>query len=379
MQLEQTRWSDQGLFPAPQLHLAQLVLVFGDRQAMERPGLVSDLRRAYPAARIAGASSAGEILGHEVSEGEVVVSAVRFERTRVGLVSVDLDKVAGSYEAGAFAARALPQEDLSHVMVLADGTTVNGTELVRGLQHELPPGVQVTGGLAADGARFERTVVLADGEVAARRVVAIGLYGSAVRVSYGSLGGWDPFGKHRIATRSEGNVLYELDGQPALDLYKEMLGEKAKGLPATGLLFPLLVTTPTTDFVRTLLAVDEEKKALVFAGDVPQGMRTYFMRANFDRLIQGAEGAALDARSVARGDKLAVLISCVGRRLVLQERTMEEVAAVAKVLGEDARLTGFYSYGEICPVARGANCTLHNQTMTITVLGEEPEAVRQLE
>ncbi|HVM44539.1 MAG TPA: FIST N-terminal domain-containing protein [Candidatus Thermoplasmatota archaeon] len=354
----------------PQLRDAQLVLVFGSRERVARRDAFQAIRAAYPAARIVGASTAGEIAGLDVLGDGLVSTAVQFERTRVGVVGVRLDEVAGSREAGEFLAQGLPHEDLMHVLVFADGTSVNGTELVRGLRNELPPHVQVTGGLAGDGERFERTAVMADAPAAPHTVCAVGLYGSRIRVSYGSLGGWDPFGPSRLVTRSEGNRVYEIDGQPALDLYKTVLGEKASGLPATGLLYPLLVRTASNDFVRTLLAVDERERALVFAGDVPQGERATFMRANFERLIQGAEGAALDARPGADVPQLALLISCVGRRMVLQERTADEVAAVAKVLGEKALLAGFYSYGEICPVARDANCTLHNQTMTITVLTE---------
>lgn len=373
MRLEQTRWTGSGFLPDPRLREAQLVLVFGERRRLESPTLLAHLRAAYPGARIVGTSSAGEIAGHDVGEEGVVVTAARFERTRVGLVAIDMDSVAGSYEAGAFAARALPNEGLAHVIVFADGIKVNGTELVRGLQQALPPGVAVTGGLAGDGDRFERTVVLADGPARPRTVVAVGLYGKAVRVSFGSRGGWDPHGGHRMITRAEGNVLHELDGVPALDVYRELLGDKAKGLPATGLLHPLMVTTKSGEFVRTLLGVDEKRKALIFAGDVPQGTKTYFMRAENDRLVEGAQRAAIDAQMELPGPKLALLVSCVGRRLVLEERTVEEVAAVAKVLGEDTLLSGFYSYGEICPVARGASCALHNQTMTITVIGETLE------
>lgn len=345
------------------------MLVFGSRERLESRGLFEKLRAAYPQARIVGASTAGEIAGLDVLDGSLVTTAIRFASTRVGAVGVRLDEVAGSREAGEFLARSLPREDLTHVLVFADGTQVNGTELVRGLRNELPPHVQVTGGLAGDGERFESTLVLADAPPAPATISAVGLYGSRVHVSYGSLGGWDPFGPSRVITRSQGNVVHEIDGRPALDLYKEILGDKAAGLPATGLLFPLLVRTAPVDFVRTLLGVDEKRRALIFAGDVPQGERVNFMRANFERLIQGAEGAALDARASVEGPQVALLISCVGRKMVLKERTQDEVAAVQKVLGE-AILAGFYSYGEICPVARDANCTLHNQTMTITVIAE---------
>ncbi|RJQ51925.1 MAG: hypothetical protein C4530_19405, partial [Desulfobacteraceae bacterium] len=188
------------------------------------------------------------------------------------------------------------------------------------------------------------------------------------------LGGWDPFGPERLVTRSKGNVLYELDGQSALELYKRYLGEHAKELPASGLLFPLNMRTAESDsgVVRTILAVDEADQSMTFAGDVPEGAHVRLMKANFDHLVDGAIGAAQTSYEAigSRSPELAILISCVGRKFILKQRVEEEVEGVQEVLGADTVLTGFYSYGEICPSAPRANCELHNQTMTITTFAE---------
>jgi len=195
-----------------------------------------------------------------------------------------------------------------------------------------------------------------------------------LRVGFGSLGGWDPFGPERRVTRSEGNILYELDGSPALDLYEQYLGEHAAGLPASGLLFPLTVRQHREEqgVVRTILAVNQATRSLTFAGDVPNGYYARLMRANFDRLLDGATGAAQTCFEAigSRTPDVAILISCVGRKLVLKQRIEEEVESVQRVLGSEAVLTGFYSYGEISPFAPSARCELHNQTMTITTLSE---------
>jgi hypothetical protein len=257
---------------------------------------------------------------------------------------------------------------------LSDGLNVNGSELVHALYRALPPGVIVTGGLAGDGARFSETKVFSEGVASSHTIAAIGFYGKRLKIGCGSVGGWDPFGPERLITRSKGNILYELDGQSALGLYKRYLGEQAHSLPASGLLFPLSLRDPSgaTPVVRTILSVDEAHQSLTFAGDVPEGSYARLMKANFDRLIDGATGAAqsglhsLDSASV----DLAVLISCVGRKLVLKQRVEEEVEGVRDVLGPKAVLAGFYSYGEISPFTPGAKCELHNQTMTITTFSE---------
>ena len=359
--------------------------MFGGTAVLRDERLLAEVRRAYPAARLFGCSTAGEIAGTQVTDDTLVVTAIRFAGTRFRDACIELGDQAASFAAGANLARSLPaaipaetggpEDKLVHVFVLSDGLHVNGSELVRGLTEHLPESVSVTGGLAGDGERFGETLVLWNGTAATRIVAALGLYGSRLRVGFGSLGGWDPFGPERLITRSTGNVLYELDGQSALGLYRQYLGEHAKGLPATGLLFPLSLRTAAgkTAVVRTILAVDEAAQSLTFAGDVPEGSYAQLMMTNFDRLIDGAVGAARTCHRAlgAIRPELALLISCVGRKLVLRQRIEEEVEGVREVLGREAVLTGFYSYGEISPFTPEARCELHNQTMTVTVLAEE--------
>jgi hypothetical protein len=363
---------------------AQLVLVFGGTAVLQYPQVVEQLRKFYPAAHIFGCSTAGEIRGTQVSDDSLVATAIQFENSQVRIAQVSLYANSDSQQAGEFLAHALPLsvgaeggsgvEKLVHVLVLSDGLCVNGSDLVRGLMKHLPEGVAVTGGLAGDGARFHKTLVFRDDIPEKDAIAAVGLYGSKLRIGFGSLGGWDPFGPERLVTRAKGNVLFELDGRPALSLYKQYLGEHAKGLPATGLLFPLSVRAKpgATPVVRTILAVDEQQCSMTFAGDVPEGARARLTKSNVDRLVDGAVGAAR-ASCLPGGltPDLAILISCVGRKLVLKQRVEEEVEGVREVLGEQAVLTGFYSYGEIAPFSRGERSELHNQTMTITTFAEE--------
>jgi hypothetical protein len=270
-------------------------------------------------------------------------------------------------------AQALLGDGLSHVLLLAEGIHVNGTELLAGLRKALPEGVTVTGGLAADGPRFERTFVCKDGTPMERHVAAIGFYGDRLEVGYGSMGGWDPFGPERIVTRSKGNVLYELDGHSALDLYRDYLGPYSADLPSSGLLFPLsLIGEDGRRLVRTILGINDDEGSLTFAGDIPEGAQVQLMKANFDRLIDGASQASEDAHRAVerRRPAVALLISCVGRRLVLKQRIEEELEAVQEVVGDGVPLCGFYSYGEVAPFGGTQRCELHNQTMTVTTLNE---------
>ncbi len=382
MKIEQFVCPSSAALPTTEgLHEAQWVLAFGPAQALERGALRRELRLRYPHAVMMGCTTAGDIAGIGVSDESLVITAVRFEHTRIRCADIELSGPDASRQAGARLAEALDDEALAHVFVLSEGVRVNGSELVKGLVERTRATVGVTGGLSGDAERFQRTLVWLErpGSITAPRigcVIGIGLLGSRLKVGCGSMGGWDSFGPEREITKASANVLYELDGRPALELYKRYLGEHAASLPSSALLFPLSLRSPAEaagrGVVRTILGVDEASGSMTFAGDLPVGSYVRLMKANFERLIDGATGAARTSCEVpgASDPELAILISCVGRRLVLKQRTEEELESVQEILGKGAALCGFYSYGEISPFTPEARCEFHNQTMTITTFRE---------
>jgi len=351
-----------------------LVLTFGDASYRDNQAPLEQLRQAFPNSQLIGCSTSGEIHGNTVCDQSLSVAIAQFEHTDLHAAVASVTESDESYVAGREIAQQLTQQEgLKAIFLLSDGLGVNGSQLVRGINDIVRDDVIVTGGLAGDGDRFGSTWCLEGGKPVSGIVRAIGLYGDRVRVGYGSKGGWDIFGPERHVTRSEDNVLFELDGKPALQLYKEYLGDRAEGLPATGLLFPLALRQDREDerkLVRTILAVDEQNQSMTFAGDIPEGSLVQLMRANFDRLIDGAGDAGLQTRERNEDNSmLAIAISCVGRRLVLGERTEEEVEAALASFPPGTEQVGFYSYGEISPLGLGS-CDLHNQTMTLTTIGE---------
>lgn len=353
---------------------ADLVIVFGSRGLLEDKSHFDTIKSSYPDATILLNSTSGEILSTRVYDDSLCLTAIKFEKTDIKSASINVKDFQGSSEAGEFLGKALPHEKLVHLFVISDGQKVNGTKLVQGIESVLPASVSVTGGLAGDAGNFEKTLVGLDSYPEEGVIAAIGFYGSNLTVGYGSRGGWDAFGPVRQITKSKDNVLFELDGKSALKLYKTYLGEKASELPGSALLFPLsLQTTEDSEpVVRTVLAINEEDESMTFAGDVPEGAITRFMKANFDRLIDGASTAASNIKesTLDSEPEFAILISCVGRKLVLGQRIEEEVEAVSETLGSSTVLTGFYSYGEISPFNPSVKCELHNQTMTITSFRE---------
>ncbi len=351
---------------------ANIFLLFVSPEFENKESVVSFLHTKYPQASIVGCSTAGEISDVTVKDQSMSLTAIQLEKVDHKKESVVIQDMKCSYKAGQQLAEKLQGDDLKHILVLSDGLNVNGADLVSGLKSVLP-NISITGGLAADGANFEKTFVINDNTIVDKTIIGIGFYGDHLKVGCSSKGGWDSFGIERSVTKSHKNVLFELDGQPALKIYKSFLGEEAKNLPSSGLLFPLSmrVDEDSIPVVRTILAVNEEEQSLTFAGNIPQGSYVRLMKANIDRLINGAEDSAKLANdNINNNSELAILISCVGRRLVLKQLVEEEVEVVRDVIGDKPSITGFYSYGEIAPFGEFSPCELHNQTMTITTLSE---------
>jgi hypothetical protein len=303
--------------------LCHLVIAFGGTEVINDPDLYESIRSKYPNADVLMNSTAGEIYDTQVNDNSVSLTAIQFEKTKTQTAVAQIGSQNNSFDAGRNLAASFDQKGLKNVFVISDGLKVNGSELVLGLQSSLPRDVIITGGLAGDGARFKSTLVGLNEPPIEGRIVAVGFYGSSLSVTYGSVGGWDSFGPERLITKAVDNILYELDNQPALDIYKKYLGEHANELPSSGLLFPLSIREADTgdSIVRTILAVNEDEKSLTFAGNMPEKNYARLMKANFDRLIEGASSAAQNSiDTIVRKPDLAILISCVGRKLLLNHR-----------------------------------------------------------
>lgn len=350
----------------------QLVLVFGDSDLLKTESHYQEICALYPKASIIGASSSGNIQGAEISGSLIVATAVQFEKGLIHTSQVDIKPDSDLATLSATLIEQLPKNGLKHIFILSDGLNVNGSDLVKGI-NQISGGVPVTGGMAGDGDRFKETWVIANACAQQRRIVAIGFYGDDLVISSGCQGGWSPFGADRTVTRSAGNVLYALDGKPALELYKNYLGEFAKDLPHSGMRFPLSVLAPgeTSPVIRTLLGIDEVEQSIIFAGDIPEGSSARLMKPDLDQLIDGAGKAASEINNANTQQALGLIVSCVGRRVVMKQEVEEELEIIADTLGHNVHLTGFYSYGEIAPFNDCPDqCQLHNQTMTLTVIYE---------
>lgn len=353
---------------------APLVLVLGNRYLLEDKGVYEEVKSFFPDGHFVFGSTSGEISKNSVNDESITITAIEFERTTFkietsNVLNSDLD----SFKTGSNLVKKFPIEGLKYVFVLSEGSFVNGSELTKGMNSGVDDDILITGGLCGDDARFETTLASYNENPKQGEIVAIAFYGETLEVSFSIHGGWTPFGPERTVTKSKGNVLYELDGLPALDLYKKYLGEKSKELPGAALLYPLNVKNKDEEhsIVRTILNISEDENTMILAGDIPENSKVQLMMTNVDNIANASERAAMQAMEL-REDKpqLALLVSCIGRKLVLDQRVEEEIEEVVEVVGDNTTICGLYSYGEIAPFVGENSCQLHNQTMTITLISE---------
>ncbi|MDG9672040.1 FIST C-terminal domain-containing protein [Hahella sp. CR1] len=361
--------------PLPSASSAQWVIAFGSKDIMDDPGVRDQVRQAFPQAQITGCTTSGAIEGTKLYDSCICLTAATFASSRIETLSADFHDFGDSGALGAHLAEQLNTEGLVHIFVMSDGHVVNGSDLIRSVCKKLPDNIYMTGGLAGDGMDFKETKVWLNDQYRGGLVALICFYGPNLKVGKGNFGGWKPFGPNRKVTRSQKNVLYELDNKPALEIYKTYLGEYANELPGSALRFPIGLKHPvaTELVVRTILSINEEDQSMVFAGNVPEGASCQIMHANYENLISGAGYATEKAISDIKGatSQLAILVSCVGRRMVLGVRTEEELEEVKEMISEGCHMAGFYSYGEISSViCSDGRCGLLNQTMTVTLFEE---------
>ena len=374
VQLKKDKGKDW-LFLSPKLILKNpLVLVFGNRLMLEEPNIYESVRVLFPEGHIVIGSTSGDITSKHVDDKSITITAIEFEKSNFIIETSNISNFkSDSFKIGVDLVSQFPKEDLKLVFVLSEGDFVNGSELIKGMNSVANNDFLITGGLCGDDFLLGQTLASYNENPKAGEIVAVAFYGKTFEASCSVYGGWAPFGPERLVTKSVSNVLYELDNKPALELYKKYLGEKSKGLPDTALLFPFNVKSPdqSKPLVRTILNINEKNNSMIFAGDIPENSKVQLMMANVDN-IANASGLATSQAIELRKEKaqLALLVSCIGRKLVLDQRIEEEIEGVLDVLEDETKICGFYSYGEIAPFHGEINSQLHNQTMTITLISE---------
>lgn len=373
-----------------------LVLVFGDSAFVEEPAPFLELSDCFVQAVLAGCSS-GPVPGAcGWRPGELTAAVIRFQDTHLHGAAVQVRQRRDSALMGAALAAQLPavpmqQQDahggvaplerqgpLRLALLLSDGQAVDGEALLRGLRGGLPLSARITGGLAGDrGATGPAWVYGCDGRLPAPgRACVVGLYGPRLHVGQGHAASWQPMGMAHHITRAHGSVVYELDGRPALEVYRGYLGSEAARLPASALLHPLALTAADgqTPAIRSVLTVDEHRGALLLATSLAEGSRVQVMQRQTDDLALSTRQAAQRAvQALPPGARhLLLAVGCLD--LPGADGTMTDAPLAMPwplSLSRDALpAVGFHSLGELAAGASPGEVQLHHQTQAFTALAE---------
>ena len=342
---------------------------------------LDQLATTFSNAIFCGASGAGEISGDEITDDQMIINIIQFSNPGdFNQFEIDLDRPCDSAKTGQLIAKNLNTFKASGAILFSDGLNVDGALIVDHINKNLQNSVQIIGGLAGDGSDFKETFVLSRQKIQSNKVTVVA-FKDSIKMAAIAHGGWERFGLKYTITKSEANVVYEIDNKPALDFYKEYLGKEAEKLPASGLHFPLMVfpkSETEEPVVRTLLAVDQEKKSLTFAGSILQGSVIDLMKSSSKSLIHSTDlnieylNFALGHGKVFNKPEqvlFSLIVSCVGRRLTLGIKTEEELLGYKEMKSKNIFQSGFYSYGEISSNEK-QTCSFHNQTLTQALIWE---------
>lgn len=353
---------------------AQLVLVFIAPDFLRDSNNIdvhSLLKSFYPQSDIVYISTYWEILGNSIFDKSISITAMTFDKTPIKLVSWEVNNIENSIEVASKLAKELLSNDLKHILVFSDGLWVNGSELIKWMKEILPRNIWVTWWLAWDNPDVINTYAwLNSFSVEKNNIVMIWLYGDSIKIWSCSVSWWTKFGIKRTITKSKWNIVYEVDWEPALELYKDYLWDKS------WLFYPIPISifdkNEDEAVVRTLLRINKEDKSVVFSSDVPEWYSAYFMKASYDDIIKWAGSSTRESYKLNPHPQIALLVNCISRRMVLRQRIEEEIEEVISVVWKDCKIAWFYSYGEIWKnISIDSDYFLHNQTMTTILISED--------
>jgi hypothetical protein len=377
MQIEQKKWTPENTWETLRSDLRdskeyQLVLVFGSRTLLSSVGFYDEIRNCYPKAQILMNSTSGEIIDTQVNDDTISLTAIRFGNTQFKTTSVTYHDFKCAESAGNQISKTLQAINLTNILVFADGQHVNGQRLVQGIGENLSTSVVISGGLAGDGNKFQKTLLGLNEQPSEGKIIAVGFYGSRLTVTTGSMDGWEEFGNEIIITKSIHNTILELNHEPALKFYHQNINTNIASKDGGNLLSPISIKISKEDSssIRTIKSINEDENSITFDGIVPQGSMIKMMKANFESLINAATSAAKNSTQNISNPELAIVISNIGRKIILSKRIEEEVEVIREVLGESTAITGFYSYGDISFVKGTSQPESNNQSMTITTMRE---------
>lgn len=361
----------------------ELVLVFASAK-FDQKQLLDAIKSAAGEIQVIGCSTSGEITTQGPDKESVAVMALKADQIDFA-IGLGKGVKADSRQAGRQVAQDVlnkTTEKPSMFIILPDGLTGNGADIVRGALDVLGEHFPLMGGSAGDDFKFEKTFEYYQGEVLNDAVVGVGMSGKFAW-GVGVRHGWEPIGLPMKVTKSEGAVLKELDNKPALRIYQDYFGKRAEELVREPIArmaytYPLgMSVVGSSELLIRDVVIANEKGEITCAAEIPQDSEIRLMLGDPEKAVQAAREAAENAKSQLKGaaPKAIFVFDCMARNKLLGPRIGEEIEAIQEVLGKKVPLIGFYTYGEQAPLSGDINAktcrsAFHNETMTLLVIGE---------
>ncbi|SFT89032.1 Uncharacterized conserved protein, contains FIST_N domain [Lishizhenia tianjinensis] len=346
----------------------QLVFVFGYREQFEKEFDFDLVRAKFPNAQIITTSTAGHIHENQFDEN-IVISAHHFEKSQIKAFAKNA-KVEGK-EVSKRLISEIPKENLKGLLIIADNTFGNSTDLINDLNEEYKGEINIFGGLAGNLDLKVPSISGLNEAPHENNVIAVGFYGESLTIKTNKVITAKGFGLDYMVSDYDRNVLIGLNGKPAYEVMYKLLGaESEKHFEEKIMLYPFLVKTKNrTKFVRSPIGVDHNTKTLIYGGDFRLGDKVQLTRSD---IIEGLEETEEEASFLGKHKpQMVFLTSCYGRRIFLNELIHDEVTSLHRGFGENIKLTGFYSYAEFLTEANNNNaCEIHNNSIALVAFTE---------
>lgn len=337
--------------------------------------LLEGINEAVGTGNIVGCTGDGEMSGDGYSTGSAILAGIATDQ--IDFTVAYAENLSQNCELAGKQLAAKLAPTVQYVHLFSDGITGNGCGILRGIFSVLREDLPIAGGTAGDNGKFERTWQFAGRKVLTDAAVAIGFTGD-FHLGTGVRSGWSPIGLAKKVTRASGNILYELNGEPALQVYERFLGKHAEKLPAVGVEYPLGLVGKCLDndsgdyyLLRATMSVDRQEGSIRFAGEIPEGAEVHLTCGDNSSILEASSEAARLADEEI-GDiqpRMVFFYSCMARKIILGQRTQEELDRIRRVFGAEVPIIGFYTYGEYCRVGCGSPSLFHNETATVSVIG----------
>jgi len=256
--------------------------------------------------------------------------------------------------------------DNPNLILSTGGLDMDGQDMLNGMQSILGSEVKIFGGMAADDEKFKQTFVFTESNITERGALVLAFDRTKVELTGMATSGWIGLGSEFIVNRSDGNVVYEINQEPALDLYMDYLNVSEEDLPGIGLEYPFLLKKEgSEDVIRAVMQIDVEKRSLVFAGSVPEGSTVSFSTSPGFEIMENTRNRIMDFYRANPKTDLMLLFSCVARHVALGPLISTEIKLAS--LKWKVPLAGFFTFGEF-----GSNpgqiSQFYNQTFTLALI-----------